>query len=91
MGIPRGADVGYVGGGGDAYWAHLAGVRIIVEVPRIDLPRFIAADGARRQQVLALFSSLGAKAVVTKNADAAKPAEGWRQIPGTHHFVWQQP
>jgi hypothetical protein len=91
MGIAAGTDMGYIGTGGDAYWAHLAGVRIIVEVPYTELPRFIAADAARRQQVLALFSSVGARAVVTKNADAANPADGWRPIPGTHHFIWQQP
>jgi hypothetical protein len=91
MGIPPGTDVGYIGTGLDAYWAHLAGVRIIVEIPDIEQPRFIAADAARRQQVLALFSSVGARAVVTKNAAAANPADGWRQIPGTHHFIWQEP
>jgi len=32
MGIPAGTDVGYIGAGTDAYWAHLAGVRIIVEI-----------------------------------------------------------
>jgi hypothetical protein len=90
-GIPAGTDVGYVGTGLDAYWAHLAGARIIVEVPDIEQPRFIAADAARRQQVLALFASVGARAVVTRNAAAANPADGWRPIPGTHHFIWQQP
>ncbi|HEV1995834.1 MAG TPA: hypothetical protein VGR03_15990 [Candidatus Acidoferrum sp.] len=91
MGILPGTDVAYVGTGLDAYWAHLAGVRIIVEIPDIEQPRFVTADAARRQQVIALFSSVGARAVVTKNADAAHPADGWRQIPGTHHFIWQQP
>jgi hypothetical protein len=91
MEISPGTDVGYIGTGSDAYWAHLAGVRIIVETPDIEQPRFLAADAARRQQVLALFSSVGARAVVTRNADAANSKDGWRQIPGTHHFVWQQP
>ena len=91
MGIPPGTDVGYIGTGLDAYWAHLAGVRIIVEIPDIEQARFVAADAERRQQVLALFSSVGARAVVTRNADAANPTDGWRQIPGTHHFIWQQP
>ncbi len=91
MGIPAGTDVGYIGAGTDAYWAHLAGVRIIVEIPRTEQPRFIAADTARRQEVLALFTSVGARAVITRNADVANPAEGWRPIPGTHHFIWQQP
>ena len=91
MGIAPGTDMGYIGSGGDAYWAHLAGVRIIVEIPYTEQQRFVAADAARRQQVLALFSSVGARAVVTRNAAAANPADGWRQIPGTHHFIWQQP
>jgi hypothetical protein len=90
MGISPGTDVGYVGTGLDAYWAHLAGMRIIVEIPDEQQSRFIGAGAARRQQVLALFSSVGAKAVVTRNADAANPADGWRPIPGTHHFIWQR-
>jgi hypothetical protein len=90
MGISPGTDVGYIGTGLDAYWAHLAGVRIVVEIPDEQEPRFIRAGAARRQQVLALFSSAGAKAVVTKNADAANPADGWHPIPGTHHFIWRQ-
>ena len=91
MGIPPRTDVGYIGTGLDAYWAHLAGVRIIVEIPDKEQPRFVAADAARRQQVLALFSSVGARAVITRNPAAANPADGWRPIPGTHHFIWQQP
>ena len=91
MGIAPGTDVGYIGTGSDAYWAHLAGVRIIVEVPDIERPRFVAADTERRRQVLALFTSVGVKAVVTRNASAAYPADGWRQIPGTRHFILQQP
>jgi hypothetical protein len=91
MGIPPGTDLGSIGTGLGAYWAHLAGVRIIAEIPDIERPRFVAADAARRQQVLGLFSSVGAKAVVTRNADATNPAEGWRPIPGTHYFIWQQP
>jgi hypothetical protein len=91
MGISTGADVGFIGTGLEAYWAHLAGVRIITEIPPGEQQRFVASDAARRQQVLALFASAGAKAVLTRNADVANPADGWRQIPGTHHFIWQQP
>lgn len=91
MGISPGTDVGYIGTGLGAYWAHLAGVRIIVEVPENEQPRYAAADDARKQQVLALFSSVGARAIITRNAAVANPADGWRPIPGTHHFIWQQP
>ena len=91
MGIPQGTEVGYIGTGLGAYWAHLAGVRIVAEIPDKEQPRFVAADAARRQQVLALFSSVGATAVITRNAAAANPADGWRQVPETHYFIWQQP
>jgi hypothetical protein len=91
MGFPPGTDIGFIGTGLEAYWAHLAGMRIIVEIPATEQQRFIAADDNRRQEVLALFSSAGARAVLTKNADVANPAEGWRQIPGTHHYIWQPP
>src|SRR5437879_13861754 len=91
MGIPPGTEVGFIGAGIEYYWAHLAGVRIIAEIPPKEQTRFIAADAARRQQVLALFSSVGAKAVLTETADVANAADGWRQISGTHYFIWQQP
>jgi hypothetical protein len=91
MGLAPGTDVGFIGTGLEAYWAHLAGMRIVVEIPATEQQRFIAADDDRRQKVLALFSSVGAKAILTKNAEVARPAEGWRQIPGTHHYIWQPP
>lgn len=91
MGIPQGTQIGIIGSGTAAYWAHLAGVRIIVEIPDEEMQSFVAADAARRQQILALFSSTGAKAVITRNAQAGNSADGWRQIPGTRQFIWQQP
>ncbi len=91
MGIGPGTDVGYIGTGLEASWAHLARVRIIAEIPENEVPRFIAADVQRKQEIFALFGSVGARAIVTKNAAAANPADGWRPIPGTHNFIWQQP
>ena len=91
MGISAGTDVGCVGGCLDAYWAHLAGVRVIAEIPDAEQRMFISADSARKQQVFTLFSSVGARVVLTRNREAANPADGWRQIPGTDHFIWEQP
>jgi hypothetical protein len=91
MGIQRGSNLGSIGTGLGAYWAHLADVRIIAEIPDNGVAQFIAADGARRRQILAVFSSVGARIVVTGNPAAANPAEGWREIPHTHHFVLELP
>jgi hypothetical protein len=89
MGIPAGTDVGYVGTGLDPYWAHLAGVRIIAEIPGKDQSAFLAASPERKQQILRKFGEVGAKAVVTKNAKVASSMEGWRQIHGTQYYLWR--
>lgn len=91
FGISAGAPIATFGTGSGAAWAHLAGVRIIAEIPDRELPRFIAADGERKRQIFELLSSLGATTVVTWNPAVASSSEGWRAIPGTHYFVWLPP
>jgi hypothetical protein len=91
MGISPGTEVGYIGTGLDAYWAHLAGVRIIAEIPGKDQTRFLAADSVKKREILDKFAEVGAKAVVTKDAAVAKSMDGWREIGGTHYYVWREP
>jgi hypothetical protein len=88
FGISPGTRIATFGIGSGAAWAHLAGARIIAEIPDKELPRFIAADAGRKRQIFELLSSLGAATVVTWNPAVANSSEGWRVIPGTHYFVW---
>jgi hypothetical protein len=91
FGIASGTPIATLGTGSGAAWAHLAGVRIIAEIPDKELPRFVAADGERKGKIFELLSSLGAAVVVTWNPAVASSSEGWRWIPGTHYFVWLPP
>jgi hypothetical protein len=91
FGVSQGTQVATFGTGSGAAWAHLAGARIIAEIPDKELPRFIAADAARKRQIFELLRSLGAAAVVTWNPAVANSSEGWRAFPGTHFFVWLPP
>jgi hypothetical protein len=91
LGISPGTRIATLGSGSNAAWAHLAGARVIAEIPDQELPRFIAADDERKRQILALISSLGAASVVTRNPAVAGTSEGWRPIPGTHFFIWLPP
>jgi 4-amino-4-deoxy-L-arabinose transferase-like glycosyltransferase len=88
-GISAGARVGSIGTGLSAYWAHLAGVQIIAEVPERDQTSFSSADPARKEEALRKFSELGARAVVMKNSSAAQSMEGWQEVGGTHYYVWR--
>lgn len=91
LGISPGTQIATFGTGSWAAWAHLAGVRIIAEIPDKELPRFVAADAARKGKIFELLSSLGAAAVVTWNPEVANSSDGWRAIPGTRYFVWLPP
>lgn len=88
MGIAPGTQVASVGSGLDAYWAHLAEVRIIAEIPEKG-ESFLAVGSLRRKEVLNKFLELGAKAVVTKNAAVAHSMEGWQEVGQTQYYVWR--
>ena len=89
MGISPGTRVGSIGTGLSAYWAHLAQVKIIAEVPENAQASFLDADPARRKEALSKFSELGAKAVVMKNSSVAQSTEGWQEVGQTHYYVWR--
>jgi 4-amino-4-deoxy-L-arabinose transferase-like glycosyltransferase len=91
MGILPGSKVGYIGTGLDAYWAHLADVRIIAEIPDNGQANFLAADAAKKQHILHKFGEVGATVVVTKIPAVASSMEGWRQIRGTHYYAHEIP
>ena len=89
-GISPGTQVASIGSGLEAYWAHLAEVRIIAEIPEKG-DSFLAVDSLRRREVLNKFLELGAKAIMTKNVAVAHSTEGWREIGQTQYYVWRPP
>src|ERR1700674_2681708 len=52
LGIPQGTEVGYLGTGLGAYWAHLSGVRIRAVIPEQQEPPFLAADASGKVAVV---------------------------------------
>lgn len=90
MGVSPGTQIGLIGTGLEAYWAHLAQLKIIAEVPGKG-ESFLAVDSLKRRQALSKFVELGAKAVVTKNAAVAHSTEGWQEMGQTQYYVWRPP
>jgi hypothetical protein len=89
LGFSPGAQLGYIGSGGDAYWAHLAQDRIIAEIPGREQTRFASADSEKKIAILQRFTAVGAQAVVTKNPAVAGSMPGWQRIGETHYYVWR--
>jgi hypothetical protein len=91
MGIPEGAQVGFIGTGSEAYWAHLAQVRIIAEIPTGEISKFLDTDARRKQEILGKFLNVGAQAVVTNNTAIAHSTPGWERVGDLKYFVWRRP
>ncbi len=87
-GIEPGDKVASIGDSLSGYWAHLAGARIIAEIPLTEIADFAEADADRQIKVMSVLSRIGAKAVVIDRTPPANAPAGWRQIDGTHYFIY---
>ncbi len=79
--------VAFIGDSVPVYWAHLAKVRIVAEIPAEDVDRFYESDEARRESILKAFASTGAKIAVGDRL----PAEDkrWHQLGTTGYYVFE--
>lgn len=83
LGLPPGAPIAVVGGGFDAYWARLADLRIVAEVPRRSAAEFWSSSDEERSRVYRAFSGVGARAVVvTDPPESVALPDEWRQLHG---------
>ena len=86
-GLPSSADVAYVGDSISAYWAHLAGIRIVAEVPVEDKIAFLNAKRDTMKSVLTALAGTGAAAVISQSRPVMADA-GWQSVPGTDYYVY---
>jgi membrane-associated protease RseP (regulator of RpoE activity) len=70
------------------FWARLARVRIVAEIPHNNADNFWNADDLTTSRVLETFRNTGAKAIVTNLVPGNIPPSGWQQLAGTDHFVY---
>jgi hypothetical protein len=87
LGLHPGDEVGRIGTGFYDYWARLARVRIIAEVPDSDIGQFWAADSATQAEVLQTFARAGAKAVVAQSVPEWVDTSGWLCVDGEEDYV----
>jgi hypothetical protein len=86
QGLRDGDAVGFVGFTFDAYWARLAGLRLVAEVPQNEAPRFWAARESVRTAAMDAFRRAGSRVVVAR-LQGGGAAAGWHDVPGTD-YVW---
>src|SRR3989338_788749 len=71
-----------------AYWARLAKVQIVSEIPSEEERTFWASDDARRNQILNLFVKTGARAVIAENVPDPYTRPEWKNIDGTSYYIY---
>ncbi|MGO9896069.1 MAG: hypothetical protein ACLPX8_17870 [Bryobacteraceae bacterium] len=97
LGIARGDKVAAIGNNFWAYWARLARVRIVAEIPEVewadsvrvskptDTQRFWTAGHSTQGQIVERLRSTGARAIVARRSPIPS---GWEEIPGTDYCVY---
>ena len=87
LGISDGDRVAVIGSPLDAYWAHLAGVRIVAELPAEHAHVFWNGDSQSKNMILQAFASTGAKAVVVREPPVGADRRSWLKIRETNHYI----
>lgn len=70
------------------YWAHLAELKIVAEIPFEGVPDFWQARPEVQSRVLEAIGKTGAKAVVVKNVPTVFQAQGWKQVPHSSYYIF---
>lgn len=90
-GVRPGDHVAAVGEGSDAYWARLAGVQIVAEVPSMADENPWPTDEAARTRIFGILRDIGVKAIVGYTLRRSNWPPDWQQVGKTEFFLHDVP
>jgi hypothetical protein len=90
-GVAPGEHVAFIGYSYDAYWARLAGLRIVAELPYAGARSFWEGDAQQRAAITDQLFAAGTTAIVTLADSRYPPPEGWRRLGETAYYIIQVP
>ncbi|MBE2199753.1 MAG: hypothetical protein IAE79_14155 [Anaerolinea sp.] len=88
LGLQPGDHVGIIGYGFDAFWARLARVKIVAEMPPEAADAFWLAGDEVQEQVLAAFAYSGAQAIVAEYVPAYADTSGWQPVGNSSYYIY---
>lgn len=86
-GVRRGAEVGVIGESSDAYWARLAGARVVAEITPEENLDFWAGSPALKAAVLEQFRRAGVVAVVANQVPPWANTVGWTSLGNNGYWI----
>ncbi len=88
IGLRPGDEVAVLGHSNVAdYWAHLAQVRIVADIPADEVPAFWDASEETRTRILAALARAGAKFLVTRSQPPYSESREWKRLGATGFYV----
>jgi hypothetical protein len=88
MGLKPGDEIAFIGYSFGAFFARLARLRIIAEIPDDQAESFWMADPDRRSAVVEAIRKTGAKAIVAEWVAPGASVNGWQRIGNSRHFIY---
>jgi hypothetical protein len=88
LGVRPGDRVAVIGYAYDSFWARLARVKIVAEMPEQQAVKFWMGDDRLQEDVLNAFASSGVKAVVAEYAPVYARLPGWHQVDSSSYYVY---
>jgi len=70
------------------YWARLARLRIVADVPEDRVDQFWSVDPMTRSQLMAVLAGAGVRAIVAEGGHFSFPRPGWRTIGTTSYYLY---
>jgi len=86
LGIRQGENVVSLGSAYDAYWARLARVKVVAEIPSSDVLSFWALDPAAQAKVFATCAHIGARLIVASEIPRGATQPGWVRLGNTDFY-----
>lgn len=87
-GIRPGQRVGLIGDESDIYWARLARVQIVAQVPLNDAPEYWSLSEGARDDINRWIGLAGADALVASWTRPPAGSESWTPVPGSRYSIF---
>ncbi len=88
LGVGPGDKVGVIGYAYDSFWARLAHVKIVAEMPETDALDLWDGDEALQQSLLQSFEGAGVKAVIAEYVPADAQLKNWHRVGNSNYYIY---
>lgn len=86
LGLKEKDGIAVIGTDYGIYYARLAKVKIISELPVEEEKIFWASDSSKKEEIFTKLKDLGAKLVLCEKGPSTAPNEGWQKVENTTYY-----